>query len=104
MRMLGERIPILWQEVDELCLFASDGVYYMERSDTNVYLSACLPALIDAEPTQQVPPRLISPSAHTYPILTTSPDQRRWNRWHKSRLPPQIFVMNPWKRKEMLRA
>ena len=103
MRMLGERIPILWQEVDELYLFASDGVYCMEQLG-NVYFSACLPVLIDADSTQQVPPRLISSSAYTYPILTTSPDQRRWNRWHKSRLPPQIFVMNPWKRKEMLRA
>ena len=87
MCMLGKQIPILWQEVDELYLFASDGVYCMERSDTNIYFSACLPALVDTEPTQQVPPRLISSSAHTYLILTTSPDQCRWNRRHKSRLP-----------------
>jgi hypothetical protein len=103
-RMIGERLPVLWQSATTLYLLAADGAYSAPDSGS-IFLKAFIIVLVDADPLRDVPPRLIAKMAHTFPILTTSPDHRRWNRWHKTRMQaPLVLVMNPWKRQELYRA
>lgn len=102
--MIGERLPVLWQGDETLYLLAADGAYLVPDRGS-IFLKAFIIVLIGADPLRDVPARLIGKEAHTFPILTTSPDHHRWDRWHKTRMQaPLVLVMNPWKRQELYRA
>ena len=51
----------------------------------------------------RVPEDLVVPSTRHCVIYCTSPDKKRWSRLHKT-VSVDIFTMNPWKRKEILRV
>lgn len=103
-RLLGDEMPVLWQSPEALYLIAADGAFIAPQTG-DIDLRHFIIALVEADPLLAVPPRLVAKEAYTFPILSTSPEKKRWNRWHKTRFQaPLVLVMNPWKRQELHRA
>ena len=59
--------------------------------------------LVDCDEAQGVPESLVPHGTQLFVIFSTTPSRDRWSRLHKT-VRPITAIMNPWKRKEILRA
>lgn len=100
-RRLAERKPVIWYLRQTRYLFVEEGVYKVPEDfhDFKVFVWT----LVDSDTAKDVPENLVWPGTHHFLIYCTSPNQDRWSRLHKTVL-DYIFIMNPWKSKEILRV
>ncbi|EDR06022.1 uncharacterized protein LACBIDRAFT_294749 [Laccaria bicolor S238N-H82] len=103
-RCLAERKPVIWYSKRCCYMFAEDGVYEMPADFQRANLKSYIWTLVDSdEAPDGVPPYLVPHRTPLFVIFSTSPRDDRWSRLHKT-VRPMVAIMNPWKRKEILRA
>ncbi|KAF8624106.1 hypothetical protein AX15_006042, partial [Amanita polypyramis BW_CC] len=83
-------------------LFVEEGVY--EVPDKFQNFKVFVWTLVDSDHAEaKVPEDLVMHGTRHFVICSTSPNQDRWSRLHKT-LHHFTFIMNPWKSKEILRV
>jgi hypothetical protein len=85
-------------------LFVQEGVFEAPPRFSSHKYQTYVWALVDAdEATSGVPEGLIARFTRLFTFYSTSPTRSRWTRVHKI-VGARVIVMNPWTRKEILRA
>jgi len=103
-RCLAERKLVIWYFKECCYLFVEEGVYEMPADFQTTELKPFIWTLVDSdEAPEAVPPYLVPHSTPLFVIFSTSPRRDRWSCLHKT-VRPKHVIMNPWKRKEILRA
>jgi len=103
-RCLAERRPIIWYFKKFCYLFVEEGVYKMPGDFQTAELKPFIWTLVDSdEAPQGVPDYLVPHTTPLFVIFSTFPRGDRWERLDKT-VRPIVAIMNPWKRKEILRA
>src|SRR5271154_347405 len=101
-RRLAERKPVIWYFHSTRYLFVEEGVYKVP--DRFHAFKVFVWTLVDSDEAQDgVPGYLVMQDTSHFVIYTTSPSKDRWSRLHKT-VRTEIVIMNPWKRKEILRV
>ncbi|KAF8627245.1 hypothetical protein AX15_004464 [Amanita polypyramis BW_CC] len=102
-RRLAERKPVIWYYLKTRYLFVEEGVYEVPDKfhDFEVFVWTLVDS--DASDKDRVPKNLVMPGTRHFVIYCTSPNEDRWSRLHKT-VHDDIFIMNPWKSKEILRV
>ena len=104
-RCLAERRPVILYFKQRCHLFVEEGVYEMSDDFQRAELKSFTWTLVDCDEAQEgVPTYLVPLGTPLFVIFTTSPRRAKWWRLHKTMRPPVVAIMNPWKRKEILRA
>ena len=98
---LTEKKPVIWYHHKTCYLFVEEGVY---KVPDDFYDFELFPwTLVDSDDARDgVPENLVMWHTCHFLIYCTSLDQKRWSHLHKT-IHNFVFIMNPWKRKEILR-
>ena len=103
-RCLAERKPVVWYSKERCYLFVEEGVYEMPADFQQANFKSYIWTLVDSdEAPEGVPPYLVPHRTPLSVVFSTSPCGDKWSRLHKT-VRPVVTIMNPWKRKEILRA
>ena len=102
-RCLAERKPVIWCYRTYFYLFVKEGVYGMPDDFQKAHFEQFIWTLVDCDEAQGVPESLVPHGTQLFVIFSTTPSRDRWSRLHKT-VRPITAIMNPWKRKEILRA
>ena len=102
-RCLAERKPVIWYYKRRCHLFVKEGVYEMPDDFQRAQLKQFIWTLVDSDEAREVPSDLVPLHTPLFVIFSTSPSGDRWSRLHKT-VYERCLIMNPWKRKEILRA
>ena len=103
-RRLAEKKPVMWYSESKLLLFVEEGVYESpERPRLDVFKTLVWTLVDSDQAKERVPPHLAEHDTPHFIIYTTSPDQSRWDRLHKT-TQRAMCVMNPWNKTEILKA
>ena len=101
-RRLAERKPVIWYLDQTPYLFVEEGVFKVpdqfKASDFKVFIWT----LVDSNLNEGIPEHLVTRETHHFLIFCTFPMRKWWSRLHKTTRDLTI-IMNPWKRKEILR-
>ena len=97
-RCLTDKRQVIWYEAGEAFLFSEQGVHLLAKNQLRPWGPTW--TLVD---TDFVPSHLIACGANHFVIFCTSPQASHWSRLHKS-VYPVLIIMNPWKRKEIIRV
>ena len=84
-------------------LFVEEGVYAVPDKFDTSYFRDFVWTLVDSDKPYGIPDDLVVRNTRQLLIYCTSPCRVRWSRLHKT-LQDETFIMNPWKRKEILRV
>ena len=102
-RRLAERKPVIWYLDQKGYLFVEEGVYVLPDKFGASDFQFWVWTLVDSdEAGEGVPHRFVGHETRHFAIYSTSPSKERWSRLHKT-VRNQVFIMNPWKREEILR-
>jgi hypothetical protein len=103
-RYLAEQKPVIWYRNRRCYLFVDEGVYQAPPDYPASGFSIFVRTLIDSDESGPgVPERLVCHGTQHAVIYTTPPRNERWQRLHKTVREISV-IMNPWVRKEILRA
>ncbi|EDR03255.1 uncharacterized protein LACBIDRAFT_307487 [Laccaria bicolor S238N-H82] len=104
-RCFAERRPVIWYFKQRCHLFVEEGVYEMPNDFQRAELKSFIWTFVDSdEDSVGIPDYLVPRGTPLFVIFSTSPRRARWSRLHKTVMAPLVAIMNPWKRKEILRA
>lgn len=98
-RCCAEERPIFFYKEDIRYLFVQDGVFRAPGTFLSTQFRGFVWTLVNADENGDGVPD----NTRHLVIYTTSPAQSRWARVHKT-IMEYLMVMNPWTRKEILRA
>ena len=103
-RRLADKKPVIWLRKSTHYLFVEEGVYKMPSNFQEAEFRTIVWTLVDSDENREgVPPYLIPHETPLFVIYATSPRKERWSRMGKT-VDKIVVIMNPWKRKEMLRV
>ncbi|PFH47854.1 hypothetical protein AMATHDRAFT_151083 [Amanita thiersii Skay4041] len=101
-RRLAEKKSVIWYYEGTRYLFVEEGVYKVP--DGFRRFKSLVWTLVDSgNAKDEVLKDLVMPHARHFVIYCTSPSQDRWRHLYKT-AHKSTFIMNPWKRKEILRV
>ena len=101
-RRLAEKKPVIWYYHKTRYLFVEEGVY--EVPEKFQAFEFFVWTLVDSDYAKGgVPEDLVMQGTRHFLIYSTSPSRDRWSHLHKT-VRNVIVIMNPWKRKEILRV
>jgi hypothetical protein len=105
-RYLAEKKPFIWYGKGFCYLFAEEGVFEAPEDYESTYFTTFVRTLVDADESTATPATLAGHvnTRHAM-IYVTDPrkERRQWKRLNKTTMTTR-FIMNPWKRKEIVRV
>jgi hypothetical protein len=103
-RCCAEQRPFIFYRNNKCYLFVQEGVFEAPSKFSSHQYQTYVWALVDAdEATSGIPEGLIARFTRLFTVYSTFPARSRWARVHKT-VNEHVLVMNPWTRKEILRA
>ena len=93
---------MIWYFDKKRYLFVEEGVYQVPDEFYNFKFFVW--TLVDSDFSKDgVPENLVMRNTRHFVIYCTSPNQDRWSRLHKT-VRCHTMIMNPWKKKEIIRV
>ncbi|KAF9502706.1 hypothetical protein BS47DRAFT_1070022 [Hydnum rufescens UP504] len=102
-RRMAAKEPFLLYYGSQLRLFVEDGVYDVPDRWQNEDFRYFIWTFVDSDESKEgIPSHFVRPSTPLFIIFTRSPEANCWNRLHKTMQEPEIIIMNPWSKSEIL--
>jgi hypothetical protein len=103
-RLCAEQKPFVWFSQKNYYLFVEDGVYRVPDGFSPGGFENFMRTLVDSDEAERIPEHLVVAHTCHFVIFSASPDEKRWDRLHKTVSEPLVLNLNPWTRWEIHQA